>query len=84
MSEAVHLYIHADIRPSIHPRVHPPTHPSTYPPPPGPTDYAKKLKLRFRVGDLDVPERRYTSGREEEDVAKNVPVWHNNRVGLTK
>ena len=22
-------------------------------------DYAKKLKLRFRVGDLDLPERRY-------------------------
>ena len=36
----------------------------------GPMDYAKKLKLRFRVGDLDLPERkRYTSSREEEDVA---------------
>ena len=23
-----------------------------------PVDYAKKLKLRFRVGDLDLPERR--------------------------
>ena len=34
-------------------------------------DYANKLKLRFRVGDLDLPERRkrYTSSREEEDVA---------------
>ena len=33
--------------------------------------YAKKLKLRFRVGDLDLPEgrKRYTSSREEEDVA---------------
>ena len=34
-------------------------------------DYAKKLKLRFRVGDLNLPERRkkrYTSGGEEEDV----------------
>ena len=33
----------------------------------GPMDYAKKLKLRFRVGDLDPPERRmsYTSRREE-------------------
>ena len=31
-------------------------------------DYAKTLKLRFRVGDLDLPERRkrYTSSREEE------------------
>ena len=37
----------------------------------GPMDYAKTLKLRFRVGDLDLPERRkrYTSspGEEEED-----------------
>ena len=24
----------------------------------GPMDYAKKLKLRFRVGDLDLRERR--------------------------
>ena len=24
----------------------------------GPMDYAKKLKLRFHVGDLDLPERR--------------------------
>ena len=37
----------------------------------GPMDYAKKLKLRFRVRDLDLPERRkrYTSSREEKDVA---------------
>ena len=35
-----------------------------------PMDYAKKLKMRFRVGDLDLPERRkrHTSSREEEDV----------------
>ena len=54
----------------------------------GPMHYAKKLALRFRVGDLDRrPERRkiYTSNREEEDVATNrclceqVSVWHNNR-----
>ena len=33
-------------------------------------DAAKILKLRFRVGDLDLPERRkiYTCSREEEDV----------------
>ena len=39
----------------------------------GPMDYAKKLELRFRVGDLDLPERRkrYTSSREEEDIATN-------------
>ena len=40
----------------------------------GPMDYAKKLKLRFRVGDLDLPERRkiFTSSREEEDVATSM------------
>ena len=40
----------------------------------GPMDYAKKLKLRFRVGDLDLPERTkiYTSSREEDDVATNM------------
>ena len=37
-------------------------------------NYAKKLKLRFRKGDLDLQERRktYTSSREEEDVATNM------------
>ena len=37
-------------------------------------DYAKKLKLRFRVGDLNLPERRnrYTSSPGEEDVAANM------------
>ena len=36
----------------------------------GPMNFAKTLKLRFRVGDLDPPERRkrHTSGREEERV----------------
>ena len=35
--------------------------------------YAKKLEPRFRVGDLDLPERRkkHTSSREE-DVATNM------------
>ena len=35
----------------------------------GPMDCAKTLKVRCRVGDLDVPQRRnrYTSGREEEE-----------------
>ena len=39
-----------------------------------PMDYAKKLKLRFRVEDLDLPERRkrYTSSREEKDMATNM------------
>ena len=33
-------------------------------------NFAKTLKLRFRVGDLDLPEgrKRYTSSREEEEV----------------
>ena len=37
-------------------------------------DYAKKLKLLFRAGDVDLPERRkrYSSSREEEDVATNM------------
>ena len=36
----------------------------------GPMGHAKTLKLRFRVGDPDLPERRkrYISSREEEDV----------------
>ena len=38
----------------------------------GPVDYAKKLKLQLRVGDLDLPKRRnvciHTSSREEEEV----------------
>ena len=40
----------------------------------GPVDHAKKLKLRFRVGDVNLPERRknYTSSREEEDVDANM------------
>ena len=35
-----------------------------------PMDFAKTLKLRFRVGDLDLPERRkrYTRSREEEEI----------------
>ena len=41
----------------------------------GPMDYAKTLKLRFRVGDLGLPERRkrYTSGQEEEKDAQMCP-----------
>ena len=37
-------------------------------------DYTKKLTLRFRLGGLDLPERRkrYTSSREEEDVGTNM------------
>ena len=36
----------------------------------GPLDFAKTLKLRFGVGDLDLPEkrRRYTSSREQDEV----------------
>ena len=47
-----------------------------------PMDYAKKLKLRFRAGDLDLPENtkeiRYMyRSWKEEDMA--MPVWHNIR-----
>ena len=42
----------------------------------GPMDYAKQRNPRFRVGDLDLPERRKryaTAGsRGEEDVATSV------------
>ena len=40
----------------------------------GPMDYAKKLNLRFGVGNLDLKERRkrYTNSREEEYVATNM------------
>ena len=36
----------------------------------GPMDFPRTLKLRFRVGDLDLPERRkrHTSSREEEEI----------------
>ena len=35
----------------------------------GPIVYAKTLKLRFRVGDVDLPQRRkrYTNSRQEEN-----------------
>ena len=41
----------------------------------GPMDYAKAIKLRYRVGDLDLPESRtrYTSSREEEEGAQKCP-----------
>ena len=47
-------------------------------------DYAKKIKLRFRVGESGPTSKKeipwYTSSREEEGVdAHSVPVWHNNR-----
>ena len=41
----------------------------------GPIDYAKTLKRRFRVGDLDLPERRKrrVSSRDEEEDARMCP-----------
>ena len=40
----------------------------------GPMDYAKKLKLRFRVGDLDLPEKRErcTNIQQEKDVVTHM------------
>ena len=72
MKEEKHLEIHGGVREGIGIKMY--LH--------GPMDYAKKLKLRFRVGDLDLPERRkrYTSSREE-DVATNMcSVWHNSTL----
>ena len=42
----------------------------------GSMDCAKKLNLRFCVGDLDLPERRkrYTSSREEDMAPNMYPV----------
>ena len=36
----------------------------------GPVDFEKTLKLRLRLGDLNLPERakRYTTSREKEEV----------------
>ena len=48
----------------------------------GPVDFAKTLKLRFRVGDLDLPGRgkRHTGSREEEvSRCADVPVWQGYR-----
>ena len=41
----------------------------------GPMDYAKMLKLWFRAGDLDLPERKkgYTSRKEEGKYAQMCP-----------
>ena len=40
----------------------------------GPVDYVKTLKLRFRVGDLDLPERRkrHASSPEEEEESAHI------------
>ena len=42
----------------------------------GPVDFARTLKLRFRVGDLDLPERRkrYAISREGEEVDAQIDV----------
>ena len=48
-----------------------------------PNGRRESVKLRFRVGDLDLPERRkgYTSSRgEEESRCTDVPVWQSDRV----
>ena len=42
----------------------------------GPMDYAETLKLQFRVGDLNLPERRnmYTGSQEEEEEEADAQV----------
>ena len=52
----------------------------------GPMDYAKTLKLRLRVGDLDLPERRkrLISSREEgKEDAKMCPCGKSIESKLT-
>ena len=63
MNEEKHLEIYGGLREGIGMKTY--LH--------GPMDYAKKLKLRFRVGYLVLSERRkrYISSREE-DVATNM------------
>ena len=43
------------------------------------------LKLRFRIGDPDLPERRkrYTSRPDEEEMHRDVPLWQSIRVEFT-
>ena len=43
----------------------------------GPTDYAKMLKLYFRVGDLNLSERkkRYTNSREKRRKMHRWALW---------
>ena len=64
VNEEKHLEIYGELKKDIGMKTH--LH--------GPMDYAKNLKLRFRVGDLDIPERRkrHTCSREEEDVDAQV------------
>ena len=64
VKEEKHLEIHGGLREDIGMKTY--LH--------GPMDYAKNLKVRSRVGDLDLPERRkrYTSSPEDEDVATNM------------
>ena len=44
-------------------------------------DYVEKLKLRTRVGDLDLPKirKRYSSSLKGGRGPIHVPAWHNNR-----
>lgn len=50
----------------------------------GPMDFTKTLKLRFRLGDLDLSERtrKRTNSREEEEVNTQIcaPVGKQERV----
>ena len=65
MKEEVHLEIYGGLREQIRMKTY--LH--------GPMDYAKTLKVRFRAGDLDLPERRkrYVSSREKKEIAQMRP-----------
>ena len=45
----------------------------------GPMDYAKTLKLRFRVGDLGLPETRKRYQYSGGGSCTDVPLWQRNR-----
>ena len=49
-----------------------------------PNGLRENAELRFRVGNLDLPERWYTSSREEEEDAQMCPCGKAVELELTK
>ena len=73
MDEEEHLEIHGGLREEIGRKKY--MH--------GSMDYAKTLKLPFRVGDLDLPERRGIPVVEGVRKIKDARLWQSSRVELT-